>query len=232
LRTLGIIQARMGSARLPGKVMMPLSGTPMLEHLIRRVGAARTLSNLVVATSHLGRDDSIAELCSRVGIACFRGSETDVLGRFVGALSAAPGEFDAVVRLTGDNPFVGADLVDLLVERLAASKPPADYATTLGHAGYPPGLTVEAILVSALRVAAQSTNPEDREHVTWHIRQRPDQFVHVELACPESFGPQNFSIDTPDDYARLAPLFAQLHAHNPEFGIRETAAALTPEPRS
>lgn len=208
---------------------MPLAGAPILEHLVRRLERARTLSALVVATSYLGRDDAIAELCSRIGIACFRGSETDVLGRFMGALSSMRGDFDAVVRFTGDNPFVGADLVDSLVERFAASRPPADYGTTLGRAGYPPGLTAEAVRVAALRVAARSSNPEDREHVTWHVRQRPDRFVHFELECPLSFGPQNFSIDTSSDYARLAPLFERLYAQNPDFGVREIAAALTPE---
>ena len=229
MRALGIIQARMGSVRLPGKVLRPLAGAPMLERLVQRVRGARTLSSLAVATSDLEKDDAVFELCSRIGVACYRGSETDVLGRFLGALSAVPGEFDVVVRLTGDNPFVGADLVDSLVELFASARPSADYATTLGSAGYPPGLTVEAVSVAALCLAAQSADPADREHVTWHVRQRPERFVHVELVCPTSFGATSFSIDTPKDYARLAPFFERLHARNPNFASYEIAAALEPE---
>src|SRR5436309_10371157 len=123
-RTVAINQARIGSSRLPGKVMMRVDGRPLLVYLVERISKARTLDNIVVATTTNPRDNAIIEECERRGIPNFRGSEEDVLGRYVSAARAC--DADIVVRVTADNPLTDPDSIDRVVDALIASR--ADYA--------------------------------------------------------------------------------------------------------
>lgn len=228
MRIAGVIQARMGSSRLPGKVVMPLADAPLLQRLVERVRASRRLGDLIVATTNRLDDGAIAELCARIGVPCHRGSEPDVLGRCIDAVAGfSP---DAVLRLTGDNPMVGADLIDALIDRFAQAAPSADYATTLGPDGLPPGLTAEIITMAALRDAGLSADPADREHVTWYVRQRPERYRHVMLTSPVRLPAATFTVDTIEDYARVRPLFERLHATDPNFTLADIANALAAEP--
>src|SRR5262249_27070806 len=158
-RTVAIVQARMGSTRLPGKVLMKIGGRSLLVYLIERISRARTLDAIVVATTTNPRDNFIIEECERRGIPNFRGSESDVLGRYVSAARAC--EADVIVRVTANNPFTDPDSIDRVVGALAACG--ADYAI---ENGLPIGVTGEALTWDALSfIDSVANTPPWREHV-------------------------------------------------------------------
>jgi spore coat polysaccharide biosynthesis protein SpsF len=221
-RVVAVIQARTNSSRLPGKVLLPLAGAPLLQRLIERVRTARTIDALVVATSSKSQDDAIAELCAATQTICHRGSETDVLARVVEAADRE--RASTLVRLTGDNPFVDGTLVDLVVQEFQRANPPVHYAHNVEDCGFPFGLYVEVCEMAALREALQSTDAADREHVTWYVRRRPAQFRHLAVRAGVKFKERNLSIDTAEDYERLRPLFDSEYLRNPRFGYEALAA--------
>lgn len=226
MRAVGIIQARMGSDRLPGKVLRPMAGAPMLQHLIARAGRSQRLAELVVATSDHPRDDAIAALCRQTGTTVYRGSETDVLARMVAAAEAA--QADIVVRLTGDNPLVDGALVDALLDRFLPQVPPLVYAQTVDGSGFPFGLCVEAVTLWALHAASTSDDPLDREHVTRFVRGRPEVFPSLVLESPRPLAEASVTVDTEEDFARVATLFEELRRHDPQFTYRDVIDALAP----
>jgi spore coat polysaccharide biosynthesis protein SpsF len=178
-RTVAIIQARMGSRRLPGKVMMRIGGRPLLVYLVERISKARTLDNIVVATTTNPRDNMIIEECERRGIPNFRGSENDVLSRYVSAARAC--EADVVVRVTADNPLTDPDSIDRVVDTLISSG--ADYAS---ETDLPVGTTGEAITWKGLSLIDSVANTARwREHVTLYAKENPEAlhcvFLHAEL---------------------------------------------------
>ena len=142
-RTVAIIQARMGSTRLPGKVLLDIAGRPLLAYLVERISRARTLDEIVVATTTSENDNGVIEECELRGIPNFRGSETDVLGRYVSAARAS--RADIVVRVTADNPFTDPDSIDRVVDALAGQG--AGYAIEMD---LPAGVTGEALTWNAL----------------------------------------------------------------------------------
>src|SRR5262249_24324527 len=157
-RNVAIIQARMGSTRLPGKVMMEIAGRPLLVYLVEHISRARSLDAIVVATTTSPRDNIIIEECERRGITSFRGSEPDVLARYVSA--AAASSAGIVVGVTADNPFTDPDSIDRVVETLASGN--ADYAI---ENGLPVGVTGEALTLEALTYIDSAANtPRLREH--------------------------------------------------------------------
>jgi spore coat polysaccharide biosynthesis protein SpsF (cytidylyltransferase family) len=177
---LAIIQARTGSTRLPGKVLMPLGERSVLERVIRRCQQSRQLAGAMVATSDLRGDDAVVRLAHDLGVSVFRGSESDVLDRYVGAATHAGA--DVVVRITADCPLIDPEVIDRVLARFAAER--LDYCWA---EGYPNGLgDVEAVRSEALARAAAATTPSEtfyREHVTTYIREHPEVFaLAVELA--------------------------------------------------
>jgi len=140
MRILGIVQARMGSNRLPGKVLMPMAGAPMLQRLVERAQRSKRLDRLVVATTKFKRDDPVVALCQAHGFPVYRGEEDDILGRFMMVVRAE--QPDLVVRLTGDNPLVGGDLIDHSIEAFLAMESRPDYLNTVDDGTYPSGLTL------------------------------------------------------------------------------------------
>ncbi|HXN88188.1 MAG TPA: glycosyltransferase family protein, partial [Methylocella sp.] len=173
-RTVAIIQARMTSTRLPGKVLKEICGKPMLARQIERVARARLVDLVAVATSEDASDDPIAALCAELGIPSYRGSLADVLGRFQGA-SERLGPADHIVRLTGDCPLTDPAIVDACVAVHIANS--ADYTANGVERTYPDGLDVEVMTASALaRAAREAKDPFQREHVTPHIYRNPEIF--------------------------------------------------------
>lgn len=219
MRVVGLIQARMGSARLPGKVMLPLAGAPLLQRLIERTSASRRLDALAVATSTEKRDDPIGALCRELKAPCFRGSEEDVLGRMLAAAEWLCA--DIVVRLTADNPLVSRDLIDFVVDAFIETPQRPDYAHTVEDTGFPFGLCVEVVTMEALRDASQSNDPSDREHVTNYVRCRPDRFPSLAVKAPGRFAVGRVTVDTAADYRRVKCLFESLYDRNPSFGFRD-----------
>ena len=226
MRVVAVIQARMGSSRLPGKVLAPLAGEPLLKRLIARVRPARRLDGLIVATSQAPADDAVAAVCAATGTACFRGSETDVLGRFIAAADSL--DADIAVRLTGDNPAVDASLVDYVLDRALPHMPPAVYVHNVDDSGFPRGLYVEAATMAALRTAAGDADDTDREHVTWHLRRRPEAFPAVVVKAPGRFAEVSLTVDTHEDLRRLNDIFRSLYRSAPDFDFRAFMVAADP----
>lgn len=168
-RTVAILQARLSSSRLPGKVLMPLAGVPMIGFMIERIRRATSIDELVLATSVEASDDSLAEAVAALDVRVVRGPLDDVLARFAQAAELTQPEI--VVRLTGDCPLIDASLIDRVVEKVA--KEGALYASNCVPASYPDGLDCEAFRVELLNEAVtQASLPSEREHVTPWIRNR------------------------------------------------------------
>ncbi|MGZ5781092.1 MAG: cytidylyltransferase domain-containing protein, partial [Burkholderiaceae bacterium] len=163
MKIVALVQARMGSTRLPNKVMMPIAGIPMIELLLSRLSKAQELDQIVVVTSVDERNQPLIEHVQKVGYACERGSENDVLDRFVQA--ARKHQADVLVRITGDCPLVDPALVDEAIRRF--KKAGVDYFNNTTPPSYPDGLDIEVCTFKALEQASRETcKPFDREHVT------------------------------------------------------------------
>jgi spore coat polysaccharide biosynthesis protein SpsF len=204
-RVVGIIQARMGSTRLPGKALAEVAGQPLLAIMIKRVQSAGSLDAVWVATTDNERDDPIADLALRRGAGVFRGSEVDVLARYAGAAEAARAE--VVVRLTSDCPLLDPAVIDRVVGELDGYEL-ATNAPPVGRT-YPDGMDVEVLTREALnRADREATVPEDREHVTRHLHSGGFSVRAVHL--DRDLGDVRVTVDTADDFELVAWLLKTL----------------------
>ena len=206
----------MSSSRLPGKVLAPLAGAPMILRQIERVARARRIARLVVATSDHASDDELADVLAVAGVRVHRGPLDDVLARFIGALDAY-GPADHVVRLTGDCPLADPAVIDSTIAHVTAAK--ADYGSnTPPHRTYPKGLDVEVMTAQALRAAAsRAGSVEEREHVTWALHRRPDLYQQAYLSQAAEEGDVRWTVDFPNDYAFVCAVYDALYPGNPGF---------------
>jgi spore coat polysaccharide biosynthesis protein SpsF len=194
-RTLCVVQARTGSTRLPGKVLAPVGGVPMLEFMLARLDSL-AVDDLVVATSVYERDDPVAQIAARMGIDAVRGPEQDVLARFGVALDAHPAQ--TVVRLTADCPLTDPRLVESVVVR--HHERGAAYTTNVMPRTFPKGLDVEVVAADALRYAIEEAgDPVEREHVTPFVYRRPERFRLANVRSGMRLGAQRWTVDTAAD---------------------------------
>ncbi len=225
-----VIQARLSSRRLPGKVLAPLAGAPALVRMLERVARVRRASRCVVATSTEASDDALAALCERHGIALLRGPLDDVLGRFV---AAVPHDGGLVVRLTGDCPLVDPALVDRHIERALEALGREDtervqYVSNAVSRTQPDGLDVEVMTAEILHEAhREATTAYDREHVTPWI-QRHARVAH--LTQPTDLSGLRWTLDTEADLNFLAGVYAALWPDSPAFTTADVYRLLCDEP--
>lgn len=201
-----IVQARTGSTRLPGKVLKPLGGRPVLEHVLSRLKNAKSADTICVATTTAGGDDAVVDVAGRMGVAVYRGSETDVLARYHGAATMV--DADVIIRVTSDCPLIDYSVVEQLIA--LRKEAAADYASNgLLHIDWPHGLDCEVFTRQILERAVTATNdPYDREHVTPWIRTRGAATLR-HLAGPGlPVSEQRWVLDYPEDYAFLTRLFS------------------------
>jgi len=226
-KILAIVQARMGSTRLPGKVLADIAGAPMLARVLSRVAAAQRVDAIVVATSNAAADDRIVELCAANRVAVYRGSESDVLDRYYQA--AKEHRAAIVVRVTADCPLIDPQVIDGVIAAYLTDH--CDYASNTIVCTYPDGLDVEvfsfAALESAWRDARRGT---DREHVTSYLRSA-GRFRLRNVECPlgGSQRDQRWSVDEPRDLEFVRAIYARL-ASKTEFGWRDVLSLLDSEP--
>lgn len=209
MKVVAVVQARTGSKRLPGKVLADIAGAPMLARVVERAAAAKLVDAVVIATSDRPSDDSVEALASGIRVACHRGSETDVLGRTLGAATATGA--DLVVRLTGDCPLVDPEVIDLVVAAASSTAARCDYASNVMRRTFPKGLDAEALHVDVLaRIDRLATSPEAREHVTWFAyRERPELFVLSSVEGSEDFSELDWSVDDAAGLKRVRALYEQ-----------------------
>lgn len=211
---LAVLQARMSSSRLPGKVLREILGQPMLARQIERLRRASRLTELVVATSTRPEDDAIAACCQTIGAACHRGPLDDVLARFLGALAAA-GEPKTFLRLTADCPLADWSLIDRCVAAHEASG--ADLTHTSRDWTFPKGLDVEVCETAALVEAGrQAKDPYEREHVTPYIYRHPERFRLHDLTRDPPLR-YRWTVDTPEDFAFVDAVYQALYPAKPDF---------------
>ncbi len=217
---LAILQARMSSTRLPGKVMRPLLGEPMMGRQIERLRRARALTRIVVATSTGVEDDVIAAYCETLGVGCFRGDLNDVLARFLGAIDAF-GPAETFVRLTADCPLTDPLLID---HAFASHKETgADYTYVHQRWSFPKGLDVEVCQTAVLKRAAAEATAYDREHVTAFIYAHPERF---RLNAINRDPPLRYrwTVDTPEDFAFVTAVYEDLYPADPAFSTQDILA--------
>jgi spore coat polysaccharide biosynthesis protein SpsF len=198
----------MGSTRLPGKVLRPIAGRLLLDHILVRLQSLRQPVGIVIATSTLKADDAVQAFCRDRGVACYRGSEQDVLARYFDC--ATHYRFDAVVRLTGDNPFTDMEELDRLIALHLCEK--NDYTHSFGE--LPIGVGAEIFSYAALERSAHDGHaPNHREHVNEYIEENSALFRIGRLRIPDSKTSPSLrlTVDTPDDHARACRLAEQAH---------------------
>lgn len=208
MRVVCVVQARMGSRRLPGKVLADLGGRPLITRVLDRAAQVPGVDEVVLATSDLPGDDDLAVTARTAGWRVHRGSESDVLGRFVDAV--APTSADAVLRVTGDCPLLDPEVAGSVVARLEVPTAPCDLASNAITRSFPKGLDAEAFHVDVLhRLNRLGTSLEAREHVTWHAyRERPELFLLGQVVDPDDRHAElNWSVDEPEDLDRVRGLY-------------------------
>ncbi|MGL4813563.1 MAG: cytidylyltransferase domain-containing protein [Beijerinckiaceae bacterium] len=226
-RIVAALQARLSSSRLPGKVLKPLAGAPMLARQIERIGHSQRIDRLVVATSDAQEDAAIAALADSLGVACHRGSLEDVLDRMLGAV--APFSPDYVVRLTGDCPLADWTVIDRVID--AAVDGGFDYASNTITPTWPDGLDVEVARFDALaRAGAEATAKPDREHVTPYINRQPDLFRLHNVANSVDLSALRWTVDEPADFELVERIYSALYPANPRFLTDDILALLRDHP--
>ena len=216
MKVLAIVQARLGSTRLPRKVMRPICGVPMIELLLRRLSGAKLLSEIVVATSQEPHNQLLVEHVESLGYGTYQGSETDVLDRYYRA--AAMRHPDVVVRVTGDCPLVDPQIVDALIARFTEDG--ADYVCNVSPPTYPDGLDVEVFSFEALQTAwREAKEGHEREHVTPYIRES-GHFRVINFANSQDHSDERWTVDEPEDLEVVRGVF-EYFAPRVDFSWRE-----------
>lgn len=207
MKVIALVQARMGSTRLPNKVMKPIGGIPMIELLLSRLSRSSEVDQIVVASSVDERNKPLVEHVKKLGYACEQGSENDVLDRFVQAARAH--QADVVVRITGDCPLVDPALVDEVIRRFKSAK--VDYFSNVSPPTYPDGLDIEVCTFKALEQARRETNkPFDREHVTPYLCE-PGRFSTAAMQHNQDLSALRWTVDEPADFAVIEKVFQYFH---------------------
>ena len=224
MKVVAIIQARIGSTRLPGKVLLDLAGKPMLARCVNRTRRAQTLDEVVVATTEQPTDEAIVRLCAERGCPCFRGSEDDVLDRYYRA--AVEHQADVVVRITSDCPLIEPDIIDRVVQQFLDLQPEVDYAcNTLPRRTFPRGLDTEVMRFDVLEQAwREDNNPAWREHVTPYIQRNPDLFRIHGVVNEVDYSHIRWTVDTSEDLAFVRCIYN--HFGHDRFSWREVLAVL------
>ena len=219
---LGVLQARMSSTRLPGKVMADVAGEPMLARQVERLRRSRRLDRLALATSDDPSDDALAALGERLGLDVVRGPLADVLARFLMALDRFPST-EVLVRLTADCPLTDWRVLDATVDRHVETD--ADYTSNVAARTFPHGLDVEVARPQALRTAgSEATSAHDREHVMPFLYGRPERFKLASITRTPSLAHLRWTVDLPEDLEFVRHVYATLYPGDPDFGTDAIAA--------
>ncbi|MEQ2009123.1 MAG: glycosyltransferase family protein [Limisphaerales bacterium] len=223
------IEARMKSSRLPGKVLLPVCGKPLLELMIERLRQVPELDGIVIATTADPSCQPIEDLAKRLGVGCFRGSEDDVLDRVL--RSAQSAQADLIVELTGDCPLMDPDLVSEVIREFRSRD--VDYCANVLQRTHPRGMDVQVFPTKVLaRVAELTNNPSDREHVSIYIYSHPELFrLHnVTSSLSAEDADLRLTVDTPDDFKLVSEIFQRLHPANPRFRLADILKLMREHP--
>ncbi len=227
---LAVIQARVGSTRLPGKALLDLGGRPMISRVIDRAMAIPRVDQVVLATTERPEDDALADLAGRTGVPCVRGSVDDVLDRFHTAWRAHPAE--AIARVTADCPLLDPEVSGRVVAEYLDNAGAADYASNVEPPSFPDGLDTEVFSAAALeRAWREATRPSDREHVTPFLRRPESRFRRRNVLCAEDLSVHRWTVDEPRDLDFARAVYAALDPTGRRiFGMNDVLALLRERP--
>jgi spore coat polysaccharide biosynthesis protein SpsF len=228
-----VVQARTGSTRLPGKILKPLAGKPLLERMIERLRAAHTRFELTVATTVDSADDPVVALCSRIDVRCFRGHPTDLLDRHLKA--ARSSKADVVVKIPSDCPLIAPEVVDRVLSAWLVAREPCDFMSNLHPQSYPDGNDVEIMSIDALETAwREAKAPHEREHTTPFLWERPERFRIANVAWERGLDysmSHRFTIDYLEDYELIRSVYNELCTPaRPVFSLGEILELLERRP--
>jgi len=214
----------MESSRLPGKVLKRISGIPLLEYQIRRLQRCKNIEGIVVATSTSNKENPIIELCEKLDIPVYSGSETDVLSRYRKAADAEAA--DIIIRITGDCPLIDPNIVDACIEGLQED---CDYIST--NSTFPLGMGCEVFTKHALDVCVHNVDDDyDREHVTSYIWRNKDKFITCSLGSDIDMSNERWTVDTMEDFMLVESVIHHFGTENLEVSIRDIALFLDANP--
>lgn len=213
MKRVAIVQARMTSTRLPGKILKPLLGVPMLQRQLERMRQASTLDEILIATTTLSSDDAVEQLAHRLDLRCVRGSEQDVLSRYV--LAAVASDAELIVRVTADCPLIDGGVIDRVVSTCEARATEVDFVSNTLLRTYPRGLDVEAFFTDTLlRMDRQATSPQAREHVTYHLyAEMPALYRQLQVTDTENHSKLRWTVDTTLDFALIDRIYEKFSLH-------------------
>jgi spore coat polysaccharide biosynthesis protein SpsF len=224
-----IVQARMTSTRLPGKVLKNVLGKPLLEYQIERLKRVTLADEIIIATTTNNTDIPIVELCDRLAVPYFRGSEEDVLARYYGA--AKEHQADVVVRVTSDCPLIDPQVIEQVIQYYIDHQPQYDYVSNCLERTYPRGMDTEVFSFLALHEAfLEATAQPDREHVTSFIQMHPQryQLAHVIYSENQSF--HRWTVDTIEDFELIKIILEKLYPQSPKFTLEDCLFLLKNNP--
>ena len=209
-KIVAIIEARMTSTRLPGKVLLPVLGKPILHYLVQRLRAVPSVDSIVLATTVNESDQTLVEFAKNEDILIYRGSEDDVMARVIGAAELV--EADVIVEVTGDCPILDPDITEQVIQMYLQND--AAYVSNAHIRSYPDGMDTQVFTLESLKHSASLTNdPLDHEHVTLHMRNNPGIFPHIHLVAPPSLNwPElGLTLDEKSDYELLKKIIENLN---------------------
>lgn len=229
MKIVASIEARMTSTRLPGKVLLPIMGKSMLEYLIERVRESKKIDQIVVATTNNDDDDPIVDLCNRVGIASYRGSENDVLDRVLNAVKSVNG--DIIVELTGDCPLLDPIIIDETIDFYLKNN--FDYVSNCLSRTFPIGYDTQVFSFKVLeRVHSITQDPADREHVSLFIYEHPEIFSlwNIRSNLSQKWWSARLTVDTKEDFLVISSIFEALYPKFRIFGLDHVITYLDNNP--
>lgn len=228
MKIVAIIQARMGSTRLPGKILKLVNGRPLLEYQLERLKKSRLIDEIVIATTVQEQDNQLEEFCNYHRVSLHRGSEMDVLSRYYEA--AVKFKADAIVRITSDCPIIDPQVVDKTIQYFIENKE-YDYVTNTVERTYPRGLDTEIFTFSALEKAYKQASLErDREHVTAYFYTNPNNFKIGHVKNDLDYSMYRWTVDTQEDFELIERIIEKLYKENPEFTLMDTVNIMKENP--
>jgi len=231
LKKTAIIQARMGSTRLPGKVMKIIKGKTVLEHVVERVQAAKNIDDIVIATTVKSEDDVIVELSKKLSVKYFRGDENDVLSRYYYA--ARQNKSDVIIRITSDCPLIDPLILENMVDKFIElnQKDGIDYMSNTVERTYPRGLDAEIFTFKALKITFNEANKDyQREHVTPYIYQNPAKFKISVFRNDIDYSGYRLTLDTKEDLEVIKEIYNKLYNENILFYFAQILTLLKTHP--
>jgi spore coat polysaccharide biosynthesis protein SpsF len=219
------VQARMGSTRLPGKVMLPVLGKPLLSYLIERLKKVTLVNSFTILTTELKEDDVIEAFCKEEAVNYYRGPSQNVLERFYNARN----DFDAIVRITGDCPLIDPKIIDEVIKVYKDSA--VSYVSNALERTYPRGMDVEIFSKEALEKAYHKAyTVSEKEHVTLYIYCHPEEFKLKNVALSQNLSSYRLTVDTKEDFELISKVLEKLYPIKPDFDLDDIINFLKKNP--